>query len=391
MGLPLPAGVPAILGWMWRNRIPVAAGLAATIALSSCRNAPWPGPEATREALIALHQDVRARVLAGDLARADGFAYAVDVGELLRVAARLGDREMYAALRDFAVRRLIVDEPDDPFTRGFVLWRRPPAPVDDEDAPDASGTTEGLRVSEGLWEGADALGDARDRELALTVLDGYARHASEAAGLLLVRNYFNFGSRDFATNSFLVDYAPDYLARAARETGRQDLADLAARSYEVVRAARSPAGLIYDVFQPEMATLYDDRRTLLYSPNDIVQTSNAAAIAATALEGAPEVASRILRFCRERMPGLKLAYYGRTGEPARRKRPGIEIWGTLTEMSVRRGDETGIRAFAPFLVSNAAAGRIPEDAFLYVAAHLLLGLEALDRTFGLERPVPIAR
>ncbi len=368
-------------------------GLVAILVGGSCRSAPWPGAAATREALIALHGEVRGRVLAGDFARANGFAYAVDVGELLRVAARLEDREMYRALRDFAVRRLIVDDPDDPYTRGFVLWRRTPAPVDDQDAPDASGTTEALRVSQGLWEGARVFGDPRDRELALAILDGYARHASEAAGLLLIRNYFNFGSRDFATNSFLVDYAPDYLAEVARDTGRQDLADLAARSYEVLRAARSPAGLVYDVFQPEMATLFDDRRTLLYSPNDIVQTSNAAAIASTALEGAPEVAARILGFCRERMPGLRLAYYGRTGEPARQKRPGIEIWGTLTEMSVRRQDDTGLRAFSPFLVSNAATGRIPGDAFLYVGAHLLLGLEALDRHFrmghfGLERPLP---
>ena len=369
----------------------MAIWLAAAVAAGSCRPSAWPGPEATREALVALHQEVRGRVLAGDLARANGFAYAVDVGELMRVASRLGDREMYAALRSFAVRRLIIDEPDDPYTRGFVLWRRTPAPADAEDAPDASGTTEALRVSEGLWEGALAFGASEDRELALRVLDGYARHASDAAGLLLIRNYFNFGSRDFATNSFLVDYAPDYLARVARDTGRQDFAQLAARSYEVVRAARSPAGLIYDVFQPEMATLFDDRRTLLYSPNDIVQTSNAAAIAATVLEGAPEVASRVLAFCRDRMPGLKLAYYGRTAEEARQKRPGIEIWGTLTEMSVRRGEETGIRAFAPFLVSNAAAGRIPADAFLYVSAHLLLGLEALDRYFGLDRPLPSLR
>ena len=369
----------------------MAAGMAVVAAGSSCRDAAWPGPEATREALVELHREVRSRVLSGDLARADGFAYAVDVGELLRVASRVGDREMYAALREFAVRRLIVDAPDDPYTRGFVLWRRTPVAMDAEDRPDASGTTEALRVSQGLWEGALAFGAGEDRERALLILDGYARHASDSSGLLLIRNYFNFRSRDFATNSFLVDYAPDYLARVARDTGRQDLAELAARSYEVVRAARSPAGLVYDVFQPEMATLFDDRRTLLYSPNDIVQTSNAAAIAATVLEGAPEVASRVLAFCRERMPGLRLAYYGRTGEPARQKRPGIEIWGTLTEMSVRRGDETGIRAMAPFLVSNAASGRIPKDAFLYVGAHLLLGLEALDGYFGLERPLPDSR
>ena len=139
----------------------MAVGLALTVAAGSCRSSVWPGPEATREALIALHQEVRDRVLAGEFARTNGFAYAVDVGELLRVASRLGDREMYAALRGFAVRRLIVDEPGDPYTRGFVLWRRTPVPTDEEDAPDASGTTEALRVSEGLWEGALAFGAGR--------------------------------------------------------------------------------------------------------------------------------------------------------------------------------------------------------------------------------------
>lgn len=363
-------------------------------------------------ALAALHEEVREIVLAGDFARPDGFAYAVDIGELLKAAARRDDREMAAALRRFARERLIVDDEADPFTRGFVVWRRtvspPPAATadaevtpesgrphpdseesysedpdsEDPDAPDASGTTEALRVSEGLWETAQAFAVPGDRELALRILDGYARHAAEAEGLLLVRNYFNFGSRDFATNSFLVDYGPDYLARVARAEGRPDLADLAARSTAVVRTAAAGNGLLYDVFQPENATLYDDPRTLLHSPRDLVQTSNTASIALQALEAAPEIADGVLDFCRTRMPDLKLAYYGRTGEPARQKRPGIEIWGTLTEMAVRRRDEAAVRAFAPFLVSNAERSRIPEDAFLYVAAHLLLGLDALEAWRG---------
>lgn len=342
-------------------------------------------------ALGTLHEEVRETVLAGDFARPDGFAYAVDIGELLKLAARRDDREMAAALRRFARERLLVDDEDDPFTRGFVVWRRtvspPPDPGDPDDpgepdAPDASGTTEALRVSEGLWETAAAFDLPGDRELALRILDGYTRHAAEAEGMLLVRNYFNFASRDFATNSFLVDYGPDYLARVARAEGRADLADLAARSTAVVRAAAAGNGLLYDVFQPENATLYDDRRTLLHSPRDLVQTSNTASIALQALEAAPEIADGVLDFCRTRMPDLKLAYYGRTGEPARQKRPGIEIWGTLTEMAVRRRDEAAVRAFAPFLVSNAERSRIPEDAFLYVAAHLLLGLDALEQWRG---------
>lgn len=315
-------------------------------------------------------------MLEGDFLRGDGFVYAVDIGELLKVAARYRDREMADALREFAIRNLIVDDPDDPFTRGFVLWRWSP----EEETRDASGTTEGLRISEGFWELAEEFGSEEDRAIALLTLEGYARHAAPARGtdLLLVRNYFNFRSRDFATNSFLVDYAPDHVARVARAEGREDFARLAAESYRVVRAAVSPAGLLYDVFQPEMATLYDDPRTLLFSPNDIIQTSNAASVALHAMEGAPEVADAVLAFCFERMPGLRLAYYGRTGEEARSKRPGVEIWGTLAEMASRSGNRRALDAFRGFLVTNAVESRIPEDAFLYVAAHLLLGLRALE-------------
>ena len=104
----MPAGgrrsecdVPLFSGRMWRTGLWMAAGLALNVAAGACRPSVWPGPEATREALVALHQEVRGRVLAGDLARADGFAYAVDAGELMRVASRLGDHEMYAALRSF--------------------------------------------------------------------------------------------------------------------------------------------------------------------------------------------------------------------------------------------------------------------------------------------------
>ena len=392
--------------------IGIGFGLGVGFVGAGCGGSAWPGPEAVRRVLATLHGEVRERVLAGDFARPDGFAYAVDLGELLKVAARREDREMADALRRFARARLIVDDPDDPFTRGFVVWRRtvaPPAGAADSagagrnaagdlagepsgageegaadpgtDAPDASGTTEALRVSQGLRETAEAFALPEDRALSLRLLDGYARHAAEAHGLLLIRNYFNFSSRDFATNSFLVDYGPDYLARVARAEDRADLADLAARSYEVVRAAAAGNGLLYEVFQPENATLYDDERTLLHSPRDIVQTSNTASVALQALEGAPEIAAGVLDFCRTRMPGLKLAYYGRTAEPAREKRPGIEIWGTLTEMAVRRRDEAAVRAFAPFLVSNAERGRLPEEAWLYVAAHLLLGLDALEGWF----------
>jgi hypothetical protein len=244
--------------------------------------------------------------------------------------------------------------------------------------PDASGTTEALRISEGLWMGAKAFGAARDREVALAILDGYRRHEAQDQGVWLIRNYFNLGTRAFATNSFLVDYAPDFVAEVAEETGDARLAELAERSYALIERAQAPTGLLYEIIQPEVTTLLDDERLVVFSPNDAVQVSNAATVAAWSMKGRPDVAMLVLDFCYDRMPSLKGTYYGRTGEIARNKRPGIEAWAPLVRMAIELDRPDALGPFYTFLVSNAGRKwRIPDDAWLYVAAELLLGLSAV--------------
>ena len=83
----------------------------------------------------------------------------------------------------------------------------------------------------------------------MTILDGYARHAAEEQGVWMIRNYFNLGTRSFATNSFLVDYAPDLVAEVAAAMGREDLAEVARRSYALIEKAQAPIGLLYDMIQ----------------------------------------------------------------------------------------------------------------------------------------------
>ena len=236
-------------------------------------------------------------------------------------AAQEGDREMYEPLRDFAIERYVLNDREDPYTRGFVLWR-----YGQDQEPDASGTTEALRLAEGLWRGAEAFGESEDREWAVTILDGYARHAAEEQGVWMIRNYFNLGTRSFATNSFLVDYAPDFVAEVAAATGREDLAEVARQSYALIEKAQAPIGLLYDMIQPEVATLFDDERMVIFSPNDAIQLSNTATVAACAVVGLPGIGRAVVDFSHERMPGLRGTYYGRTGEVARDKRPGIEAW-----------------------------------------------------------------
>ncbi len=348
----------------------VLTGLVA----SSCARRDTPSePEGARRTKQELHELTRARVEAGMLARTDGYVYAVDVALLMIFAAGEGDATMYRPLRDFALEHLLLDSDDDPYTRGFVVWR-----YCEGIAPDASGTTEALRLAEGLWRGAEAFDSDSDRETALLVLDGYTRHAAEDQGVWMIRNYFNIGTRSFATNSFLVDYVPDFVAEVAEATGREDLAHIAERSYELIAKARAPSGLLYAMVQPEVATLLDDELMMIFSPNDAIQISNTATVALGAVRGLPELARDVVDFTHERMPNLRGTYYGRTAEVARDKRPGIEAWASLVRLAIALDDDEALRAFYPFLVSNAGRKwRIPKDAWLYVSAELLLGLQAV--------------
>ena len=344
-----------------------------TLVASSCARDTPSEPAGARQVKQDLHELTRARVEAGMLARTDGYVYAVDVALLMIFAAGEGDETMYGVLREFALEHLLLDSDDDPYTRGFVLWR-----YCEGIAPDASGTTEALRLAEGLWRGAEAFDSDSDRETALLVLDGYARHAAEEQGVWMIRNYFNIGTRSFATNSFLVDYAPDFVAEVAEATGREDLSHIAERSYELIAQARAPSGLLYAMVQPELATLLDDELMVIFSPNDAIQISNTATVALGAVRGLPEIARDVVDFTHERMPNLRGTYYGRTAEVARNKRPGIEAWASLVRLATALDDDEALHAFYPFLVSNAGRKwRIPKDAWLYVSAELLLGLQAV--------------
>lgn len=260
--------------------------------------------------------------------RADGYIYAVDVGHLLIHAALAGEQTLYNMVKEAALNSLVIDRKDDPYTQGFVAWRvRPGRPVD------ASGTTEALRIAKGLWYGGRRFGLAVDRALALKIVDGYGRHAYIDQGTWLVRNYFNFQTRSFANDSYLVDYDPDLIADMARETGTPELQALAERSYAAVRSAISPVGLVHTLIQPDLRTIMPDAPVTVFSPNDVIQVNNACTVAETIVQGEPEVAHRFLDFVAGKGRGLNRSYYGRTGEPVDDTRADSTAWSCLVRLA----------------------------------------------------------
>ena len=89
-----------------------------------------------------MHQRAKDIVSRNQIARSDGYVYTVDAAQLLIYFAQAGDAEGYTALREHAEKNLIRNEAADPYTAGFVSWRWKTG-----EKPDASGTTEALRLA----------------------------------------------------------------------------------------------------------------------------------------------------------------------------------------------------------------------------------------------------
>ena len=84
-------------------------------------------------------------------------------------------------------------------------------------------------------------------------------------------------------------------------------------STKVIQAASSPSGLLYDVCQPELATLVPEQNVTFFSPNDLVQLSNTLTVAERADD---ETATRVLEFAMSHAARgtLRKLHLGRSGE-----------------------------------------------------------------------------
>jgi len=308
------------------------------------------------------------------LARPDGFIYTVDVAQLMIYFAQAADAGGYATLHDSAAGHLVRDERDDPYTKGFVPWRWKA-----NEKPDASGTTEALRLARALWLGAKGFNRPADAQLALKILDGYRRHEATDQGIWIIRNYFGFNTRSFASNSYLVDYDPDFIRDVASERKDAALAQLADSCYNVVKLAAAPSGLLYDIIQPEVATLYPELNLAAFSPNDVIQFSNCCTTAMSVSRGLPNVARKVLAFALNRLDDLRVYYLGRTGEPFNDKSAAVYEYSVLARLAARAGANGAAATVADRAMNDWkwSADR-PDSLGLFMATEILLAMQALE-------------
>ncbi len=314
--------------------------------------------------------------------RADGYSYAVDLGQLLIYAARARDRPLYLRLREVLLRDYLIEQPCDVTTRGMVAWRWRAS-----EQPEASGTTEALRVAQGLWEGSRAFAESPDLRRALRLLRGYLAHQCGQGDTWLVRNYFNLGSRTFVTNSYLIDYDPDLLHEVGATLGERSFLAAAQRSYDLVRRAATPAGLLYEVVQPEIATLMDSRLSI-FSPNDEVRLIDAVFVAERSTQGAPELGRRLLRFALAQPGALHAYYLGRSGA-ALRGDADRTVYAALLRLAMRLGEKGAAEQLREKSLLQARAFLAdPKEPRLFVASELLLSLQAARTDLSPLPPPP---
>lgn len=314
-------------------------------------------------------------IAAKDLPRSDGYAYTIDIGQLLIHFARSTHEETYSALREYALRNILIDNPQESYTKDFVTWRSKLG-----QNPDATGTTESLWLAKGLWDGAKPFAHPEDKDRVRSILAGYMKHQYVDNGIWMIRNYYNIGTKSYATNTYTVDYYPDFVAEVAKETGDKDLADLADNSTKLLERAMSPSGLIHTMIQPEITTMYPESNIYGFSPNDLVILSNACFAAETAVDSSELITKAMLKFTAANLKSLATYYRGSTGKPAS-KNParGTELT-CLVRMAALSGERdltmALLRQALPFWKEFAAN---PYDPKLFVAGRILLAIDALER------------
>jgi hypothetical protein len=342
--------------------------LAIVFALALALHTAASAPARAADSLERAYTDaVRKMAHGAGIARPDGYIWAYDSAQLLRFAAIDADLTRYLELRDAIVKRFVLTEPPAAEARDDVVWR-----VRDGVTNDASCTTEALALADALLTGAQTFKRPDDRDLAHLIAAAYMRHATTERGIWFIRNYFNFATQTYANNSFLVDYLPDVLADAGETDG-------ALRSYALLDRAMGPAGLFYELVQPEIETAFPGAGLAFFSPNAISSITNACGVALFAAHGRPALAKRVLAFGVAHAGGLKRFYDVRTGAARNTDNAGTPAYACLTRLAVKLGDETARRKLDPYLRANAATQLASGTAGPDTATAVVFALRRSDR------------
>jgi hypothetical protein len=155
--------------------------------------------------------------------------------------------------------------------------------------------------------------------------------------------------------------------------------DGAARSDELLDHAMGPAGLFYELIQPEVNTAFPGANLSYFSPNAVSSITNACNVALYAVAGRPDLARRVLAFGVQRRTSLRRFYDVRTGRALSNQNAGTPAFACLTRLAVRLGDEHARALLDAPLRANAQTQLATNTLDASTATAVIFALRRTDR------------
>ena len=253
-----------------------------------------------------LESAVLLRSRSGIPVRQSGEAYAVDAALFLLYAVESGNRALFDELLPPFRQAFLVSFEGGAHTSGMVGWKRRA-----QEPPDASGTTETMLAAKALWRAGVLWENESYLEESLSLIRGYLAHESGKEKSWQIRNYYNYGTRAFATNSYALGYFPDFLFEVARSGLLLEASEAADRSLRFLRNAALPNGLFSSSFDPELRTLFPESEfSYHFSPDFRIKPGDSAFIALEMAESDPSIPRRTLALLKVFWPSLPDTVYG---------------------------------------------------------------------------------
>ena len=236
--------------------------------------------------------------------RADGFAYAIDLGNVMSAAVALDNRPLFDRAYGMIREHFLRTDTKDAQARHTVVWRYEP-----RTAPDASGAKETGVLADALWEAYERWGHPPHREMAKTVLDAYLRHGYwETDRRFVVKNYYNYGTQALSESTWVLNQMPHAVRKIACGTRDSSLFRHARGMAQFATRAYLKKGFSREMYDRGIETVFDGADGY-YSPNGLLKLQSSLEIARSVLPFDPTPARKIVEFIGERAPNVYSSYY----------------------------------------------------------------------------------
>lgn len=286
------------------GQLALVLGLLSALGCASTLHVVEPYPEQ----LAGLSRAYEARLLEGledgVPVRDDGYAYAVDLSNVMRAAAVADNRPLFDRAYQLTREHFLRTDTEDPRARYTVLWRYRKG-----EEPGASGARETGNLANALWEAYRQWGEAEHKEAALQVLDAYLRHGYwESERRFLVKNYYDHGTNALSESTWILNQMPRTVLEIACGTGDSSLEDKALGMARFVRESYLKKGFSRERYDAGVATVVEGASGY-YTPNGVHQLQSSLEVAQTLLPFTRRPAREIVEFLDEHYPDVYSHYY----------------------------------------------------------------------------------